>query len=96
MTFGTASINYSTNVVSENSKELKSREQLVTLPDSMRHKLCGLPFSTRVTRSLRSARRSTYTEHRSGLEAPYAASNATMYQQSTTPTCTNSFVRSQT
>jgi len=36
----------------------------------MRHRECGLPLSTNETRSLRNARRSTYTVDGSGLDAP--------------------------
>ena len=46
-----------------------------TLPDSATHTLCGLPFSTSVTRSLRSARRSTNTVVGSGLDAPWTTKN---------------------
>ena len=42
-----------------------------TFPDSMTHKLCGLPFSTRATLSFLNDRRSTYTMDGSGLEAPW-------------------------
>ncbi len=42
----------------------------LTFPDSNKHKLCGLPFSTRVTRSFLNARWSTYTGAGSGSLAP--------------------------
>lgn len=41
-----------------------------SLPDSSRQMLCGLPFSTMVTRSFLSARWSTYTGVGSGSDAP--------------------------
>jgi hypothetical protein len=41
-----------------------------SFPDSMRQRECGLPLSTKDTRSLRKARRSTYTVDGSGLDAP--------------------------
>jgi hypothetical protein len=49
----------------------------ITFPDSIRHRLCGLPLSTSVTRSFRNARKSTYTVERSGLEAPCHKRNNT-------------------
>ena len=55
-------------------RKKKKRKRTLTpgssLPDSVRQRLCGAPRSTSVTRSLRSARRSTYTVDGSGLEAP--------------------------
>ena len=42
-----------------------------TLPDSSTHNECGLPLSTRVTRSFLRALMSTYTVVVSGQDAPY-------------------------
>jgi hypothetical protein len=46
----------------------------------MMHKLCGLPFSTKVTRSLRRARRSTYTDDESGFEAHWCVEKIQLNQ----------------
>ena len=57
--------------VSSTASEISEyiRRSDCTLPDSIKHRLWGLPFSTSVTRSLRKARRSTYTVEASGFEA---------------------------
>jgi len=58
--------------VCTNSTKLWYKKHIAsTLPDSIRQRLCGDPFSTKVTRSLRKARRSTYTVEASGFEALY-------------------------
>jgi hypothetical protein len=46
-----------------------------SFPDSMRQREWGLPLSTNETRSLRNARRSTYTVDGSGLDAPCKTTN---------------------
>ena len=57
----------------------------LTLPDSMRQTLCGLPFSTMVTLSLRRALMSQYTCVGSGLDAPWTDKQVKIFSRVSWP-----------